>query len=293
MTNKGRRHKTITENRNNSIVAGLLTLAGAVLTLVVTTIVGFVSEERRSQETKLQTYLDDIGEMILDANADYALIRAKTMAILPELNNPRKAQVLQFLLDSGFIYIEGEAPKKDEVSCYLPLRYADDSEDQTPYEAQAPVDLHGADLRTIDFKGSNLQGVDLSRTYLSDANLEGSTLKGINLFYTGLQRANLSNRAYLGEANLACAALQHASFRDSNLFNADLRRTNLFGTDLTYADLRCANLEGAKNITQAYLADATYDSKTTWPEDFDPKAAGAKFVENPPPPECQEEEDTQ
>ena len=47
---------------------------------------------------------------------------------------------------------------------------------------------------------------------------------------------------------------------------------NLWGAKLQGADLSGANLSGA-NLTRAKA-----DAKTTWPEGFDPKAAGVTFT---------------
>ena len=52
---------------------------------------------------------------------------------------------------------------------------------------------------------------------------------------------------------------------------------NLTGANLTGADLNGANLTGA-HLTRATLDEATADERTTWPEGFDPEAAGVTFV---------------
>ena len=51
---------------------------------------------------------------------------------------------------------------------------------------------------------------------------------------------------------------------EANLRGAILSEANLRGADLRGADLRRADLRGAK-----------YNADTTWPEGFDPVAAGA------------------
>ena len=52
---------------------------------------------------------------------------------------------------------------------------------------------------------------------------------------------------------------------------------NLWGAKLQGADLSGANLSGA-NFGGANLTRAKADAKTTWPEGFDPKAAGVTFT---------------
>lgn len=89
----------------------------------------------------------------------------------------------------------------------------------------------------------NLRGVQWQGAGLLKANLQGVSLNGANL-----------QEAKLNEANL-----QGAHLKEANLQGADLRFTNLYGTNLIRA-----NLQGAR-----------YSKETIWPENFDPKQAGA------------------
>jgi uncharacterized protein YjbI with pentapeptide repeats len=57
---------------------------------------------------------------------------------------------------------------------------------------------------------------------------------------------------------------------------ANLRRADLEGAHLNRAHLYRANFEGA-NLTGANLEGAKADEDTTWPQGFDPKAAGVIF----------------
>lgn len=77
--------------------------------------------------------------------------------------------------------------------------------------------------------------------------------------------------------------LRHAQLGNSNLSGANLRATylqdaNFQGADLSYADLRAARLGGA-DFTGANLLGAKYSNSTVWPDDFDPKAAGAILID--------------
>ncbi len=79
-----------------------------------------------------------------------------------------------------------------------------------------------------------------------------------------------------------------ADLQDIDLRGADLSEANLRGADLSYANLHSADLSGA-NLSGAYLpgaklesADlrgARYSLNTTWPDGFDPQAAGAVLVD--------------
>ncbi len=103
----------------------------------------------------------------------------------------------------------------------------------------------GQDLKLANLKGANLSGVNLSEADLSGANLVGAKLEGADLSLADLSQADLSG----------------ASLLVANLVGANLSRTNLYQADLTGAD----------------LTEAKADEDTTWPEGFDPKAAGVIF----------------
>ena len=65
-----------------------------------------------------------------------------------------------------------------------------------------------------------------------------------------------------------------ADLRHINLLDADLWGANLSGANLSLANLYLAKLNGAN------LTGARYNADTTWPEGFDPVAAGAVLVED-------------
>ena len=114
------------------------------------------------------------------------------------------------------------------------------------------ADLRFADLRDADLGDADLRGADLRRALLVDADLSGTDLGG-----------------------------------DADLRRADLRKAILWGADLRTADLRGADLRAAvleRRIVPdrpgtlfppANLLGAEYDSRTRWPDGFDPAAAGA------------------
>jgi uncharacterized protein YjbI with pentapeptide repeats len=78
----------------------------------------------------------------------------------------------------------------------------------------------------------------------------------------------------LEDADLTGANLENYDLKHAALSNAVLVNANLRGADLTNANLRVADLTGA-DLTGAILTGARYDNRTTWPEGFDPVAAGA------------------
>ena len=117
------------------------------------------------------------------------------------------------------------------------------------------------DLVHAKLAKSNLVKINLKKAKLSKAQLNNAHLGKANLAWADLNRANLT-QAYLSRVNLKNANLGYANLKGANLTNA-----NLIGANLSMADL-----------TEAKLINAKYDSKTKWPEGFDPVAAGAKLI---------------
>lgn len=177
------------------------------------------------------------------------------------------------------------------------------------------ADLNGADLNGSDLRGSkfenaeftgaklmyaNLTGADLSRAQLVGVNLYGATLIGASLKEAQLPLANLVHGTF-ESADLSGSSLIGANMASANFRNAAFVGANLMGAQLKGADLSGANLSGAKlldrtqaavaatagltrtpEIAPARLAGAQYDKETTWPNDFDPSAAGALLVPESP-----------
>ncbi len=77
------------------------------------------------------------------------------------------------------------------------------------------------------------------------------------------------------------ADLRRADLFGVDLFGADLEGVDLSGADLNGANLYEANLSGADLggalLSGVNLIGARVNKNTTWPEGFDPKAAGVIF----------------
>ena len=119
------------------------------------------------------------------------------------------------------------------------------------------VDLSSADLRGINFSGSNLTFINLEK-----ANLGGAILSGATLAYSDLREANLEDviavGAMLGRGcRLSLASLRHAQLTGANFLGggcrcADFTRANMYGVtmaeyivdgcDFSYADFEFATI---------------------------------------------------
>jgi uncharacterized protein YjbI with pentapeptide repeats len=144
------------------------------------------------------------------------------------------------------------------------------------------VYLWGANLQNANLSSADLLGSNLVNVNFQNANLSGASLNEADLSSANLQGANLSY-ANLQDANLWGVTLEGADLTGANLQNTVLWLTNLVDAEFLGADLRTANLgrahlQGA-NLVDATLYGATYTTETVWPDDFDPKAAGAILVE--------------
>ena len=103
-----------------------------------------------------------------------------------------------------------------------------------------------------DYRGKGLTQFEVKGLSFYKANFEGASLINLNL--------------------------SHKSFVGTNFKNADLSGANLQG-----ALLINANLEGAK-LSEASLIGAEYNSRTIFPEGFNPKDHGMIDMDNPLPP---------
>ncbi len=90
----------------------------------------------------------------------------------------------------------------------------------------------------------DLNGGQLAKVWLANADLRGAALNGANLRGGFLMHADLSD-ADLRDADLQHANLVSANLTNANLTNANLTNANLTNANLTGADTRWANFTGA------------------------------------------------
>jgi uncharacterized protein YjbI with pentapeptide repeats len=133
-----------------------------------------------------------------------------------------------------------------------------------------------ADLRKIDFTGSNLQGSSfldskLQGAFLDNAQLQGALmstaqLQGASFAFAELQGANLAF-AQLQGANLAFSQLQGASLYGAHLEGASFTGAKLQGVWLDRAKIQGASLEAqlqGSSLTEAELDGASLDGAFLW-----------------------------
>lgn len=238
-------------------------------------------EDARAKEQSLQSYYDNLSDLLLHQNlrnsaADSevrTIARAKTLSIMRTLDDTRRGPVIKFLYESKLIMIDEAIIHLNEAD----LRGANLSGANL-----GRINLCGADLSMANLRNAWLSEAYLSRANLSGADLSGAYLRGAGLQNADLTRANLSVTD-LTEADLIGADLSGANLRNVYLGGADLIEADLSGADLHFAWLVGANLYGANlseaNMSGTYLDETNlsgvkYNSNTTWPDGFDPVAAG-------------------
>jgi uncharacterized protein YjbI with pentapeptide repeats len=132
------------------------------------------------------------------------------------------------------------------------------------------TDLRIADLEDLQLSWAHFNGANLEGANLNNSKLDGATFDtdGDNYCPTLLDWAYADSASLVG-ADLTGASLMGANFTDAHLEKAILDKANLSGATLNGANLKDAGLNGT------ILKGATTDSQTTtWPENFDWKAAG-------------------
>jgi hypothetical protein len=151
--------------------------------------------EQRTQETALQTYLDQMAKLLIENALGSTptpeakdVARVWTLTVVRRVDAERKGIVLQFLHESKLVQRGGPI---------VSLTYADFS---------------GADLGWADLSGADLSWANLSRADLSRANLHGADLRG-----TDLRTANLTG-ADLSEADLNEADLKETKFTSETMW---------------------------------------------------------------------------
>lgn len=221
------------------------------------------------QDDILQSYLDQIGQLLLDENHPLrqaqagddvvTLARARTLTTLSQLDGVRKSVLMRFLLEAGLITGTLQVPQEER-------RY--------PTISLMEADLQEVDLSTYVWEGLDMTAADLSDADLSVCSLSDSWMPGARLNNAFLT-ASAVNATDLNGASLRGALLNGTELRGASLYGADLTSTDLEDADLTNADLtgeehrtdedvflgadlKDANLTGA-NLTNAKVTQEQLD----------------------------------
>ena len=217
-----------------------------------------------------------LGYRLKKGRIDYTIgqyLKAKVSLLIATYSEVKKNQFYIWLeetfgkmLDVGMLYYTEENIKEyknvieKELNCFL--NFLDILRMFVVFSDQKYI-LQGVDQKQLIFYLRCLTGfvnnkkkftIDLSKTYLLEADLREVNLRGVDI-----QAANLIG-ADLRQAKLVGADIRGAKLIRANLKEANLAGANLTGADITGADIRGADITGADireaNLTGAYLTGA-------------------------------------
>jgi len=190
-------------------------------------------EDQRAQDAALHSYLDQMSELLIDKGlhkkADRyhpmrVTARARTLALLGQLNGRRKRTVLVFLREARLINSKARW-REGRLAAYACLVGLEDADlkDACLREArlistdrQEAVSLEGADLERADLVNADLERADLRKVVLKSADLSGADLSEADLSGAVLTNATVTD-AQLG----TCESLEGATMTDGQILKSD------------------------------------------------------------------------
>lgn len=164
-------------------------------------------------QAMLESYFDRLSELLLNNNPRdsvegeaRSIVRSRSLSLFRNLDGDRKGDALQFLYESGLIY----------VGVGIDLIGADLSNSQLEGATLIMAKLSGTNLSNSNLEYGNLTDAELNGINLSEANLRGCDFTGALLRGANFQGADLRDAVFYG------AVLDDADFRDANV-DMDLR----------------------------------------------------------------------
>lgn len=222
------------------------------LSIVGTAATNQFQEESRQNEI-VTNYFKEMEKIIIDEKIDLSkpenkpvlnLIQGRTQAVLADVDNDKKASLIQFMIGSDF---------------QITFNHLNFSRINL-----SGFNLRESQLQFTNLRYANLSGTDLSGANLQDADLTGANLNGANLQYANLENANLTGadlrHAALGRSSFYQANLSNANLSGAFLYQADFQQTNLSGANLHFASLSETDFRGA-NLKKTKLSKALYKNK--------------------------------
>jgi uncharacterized protein YjbI with pentapeptide repeats len=187
----------------------------------------FRATENRQMDTILATYLKEMGEFLLTENFTLenrrlaTVLRAKTLAVLRQVDNQRKSYLVQFLYEAELLI-----------------------------HNRNPLDLSGAELNKINLSGRKLDNISLS----------GAILRDVNFTETSLNNSNFNHAQLTGASFSACQAF-NSNFTDAKLINSNFEKSTLIKAIFDRCDASESNFTRAiltsASFVQARLANTT------------------------------------
>jgi uncharacterized protein YjbI with pentapeptide repeats len=185
--------------------------------------------EQRAQDEAQQAYLDEMSHLMLEKD------------LLGSAEGDAVFTLAQALTTTALTQLDAEHNQ-------AVTRFLSDSGLLEEPALLANAGLEGAELskavlQNANFAGTKLSGANLAGAVLINADFSATEKVGedVEVMAADLTKANLS-KAALQEANLSQCILDEATLTDAALQSADLSTTSLRGADLSYAALQSADL---------------------------------------------------
>lgn len=203
-------------------------------------------EQQRARESALESYLDQMGQLLLDRNLRESddkseariLARAYTLATLARVGPEEMRSVLRFLRDAGLITRE-----------------------------RPVISLDGADLTGARLSRMLLLNTNLNRAFLEYAALTGAVLYVLRMSGKDLVEDREGKPASV--SSLTGAYLRGGNLRGASLRGVSLREADISEADLTFAHIDNELLNEVSLLTGTTMpsGDLYAESVMTSPED--------------------------
>ena len=165
-------------------------------------------EAERFEHDNLSSYLSLMTSLLLERGIKYenkieerSVARTQSLRIIKIVSKNKKAQILQFLYESGLLSIN-------------PI-----------------VNLNGGDLSKGNYENVILVGAELRGVFFNGASLQNSRLDKANLAGSNFNSADLS-KALVDSTNF-----EYADFKNAKIKKVDLTAANIQDADFTNSDL--------------------------------------------------------
>ena len=236
------------------------------------------AELQRAQERQLSndrylnevfdTYIKEIGDMLANNNGSLtinrvtaSLVRIKTLNIFRRLDARRSTQVIRFLYEAKQL---------------------------TKTDSEEALDLATAEIRSIDFResainGKELMDLSLTRVFLINVTLVDilidrnnftlSQFNGVNFFYSQLTNVYFSSaiidnanfsKAYIGNAEFTAARIDNANFSNGYFQSVDFSSATISNAIFSHAKFRMVKFSSASltdvDFSYSSFVDVTFSS---------------------------------
>jgi len=187
----------------------------------------------RQRQSTLDLFINQISNLVLENDLKSkkvkgeirAIARTYTLGALRRLDKERKAEALQFLLESGLI------------------------------ENEPAIRLKGANLREASLENAELVGAEIKGAYFCNANFKQANLTETNLCGCDLSLVDFT------QANFRNTDLSYTFLKNAKLQNVDLTKANLDWADVEGADLTGAKLLREQYDRLVHLDKAKFPRK--------------------------------